>query len=59
MTNETKGNRCKWNAQEWFRTLDRFNAVEPFVFEREQPEPSERDPFSDEDKSDVGPGAPA
>jgi hypothetical protein len=35
----------KIDVKKWFEKLDRFNAVERFVLNREQPDPPERDVF--------------
>jgi hypothetical protein len=48
MTPKNTKYQPEWNVQEWFKKLDRFNAIEPFVLEREQPFPQERDPLNSE-----------
>ena len=39
----------EFDVQEWFNELDKFNAVEPFVCEREQSNSREHVPFDDEE----------
>ncbi len=47
MTDKDKKTWSERDVQQWFKKLDRFNAVEPFVFEREPLDPPERGVFEE------------
>jgi len=49
MKKNLRDDSSEFDVQEWFNELDKFNAVEPFVCEREQSESRERVPFDDEE----------
>jgi hypothetical protein len=36
MMKQTRSRSFKFDVREWFKELDRFNAVEPFVVERDR-----------------------
>ena len=51
MKKKVRNDSFEFDVQEWFNELDKFNAVEPFVCEREQSTYREHVPFDDEEGS--------